>query len=95
MAILAVACMALGAIEATVSQRNNFNHFNNSSLANQMAYVEKYNNLASVAVYYGGGTKPTKDSHVSSDKSLLISMILTITALLPGFRFKSWIRTKI
>lgn len=68
MAILAVACMALGAIEATVSQRNNFNHFNNSSLANQMAYVEKYNSLASVAVYYGGGTKPTKDSHVSSDK---------------------------
>lgn len=42
LAILAIACMTLGAIEASVARINNANHFMNSSLANQMAYVEKY-----------------------------------------------------
>lgn len=46
MALLAIACMTLGGIEAAVARRNNANHFNNTSLANQMAYIEKYSNGA-------------------------------------------------
>lgn len=50
MAILAIACMTLGGIEASVARRNRFNHFANSSLANQMAYVEKYENAETVKI---------------------------------------------
>lgn len=61
MAILAIASMTLGAIEATVAKRNNFNHFTNSSLSNQMAYVEKYENLevVKIASTHTGTTPPS------------------------------------
>lgn len=59
LAILAIACMMLGAIEATVASRNNFNHFNNTSLANQMAYIEKYENVQTVKIAYTDPATPT------------------------------------
>lgn len=68
MAILAIACVTLGGIEASVARTNNRNHFMNTSLANQMSHIEQYEDLASVAIYYGGGNKPVKDSHVTGDK---------------------------
>lgn len=60
MAILAIACMTLGGIEASVARRNNVNHFNNTSLANQMAYIEKYSDSETVKItstYSGGSAK--------------------------------------
>lgn len=68
MAILAIAGTLMAEIYANVMSRNNYNHFMNSSLANQMAYIEKYTDTESVAIYYGGGTKPVADSHKTSDK---------------------------
>lgn len=61
MAILAIACMTLGGIEASIARSNRFNHFANSSLANQMAYVEKYENAETVKITstHSGTTPPT------------------------------------
>ena len=70
MAILAIAGTLMAEIYATVSSRNNFNHFMNSSLANQMAYIEKYTDSESVPIYFGGldsSKKPKKDSQITSD----------------------------
>lgn len=67
MAILAIAGTLMAEIYATVSSRNNFNHFMNSSLANQMAYIEKYTDSESVPIYFGGldsSKKPKKDSEI-------------------------------
>lgn len=62
MAILAIASTLMAGIYASVNKRNNFNHFNNTSLANQMAYIEKYEKAATLPIYYGGldSSKNTK-----------------------------------
>lgn len=61
MAILAIACMILGGIEANVARTNSYNHFMNSSLANQMAYIEKYENTDTVKIEstHSGTTPPS------------------------------------
>ncbi|MDE6132549.1 MAG: type II secretion system GspH family protein [Oscillospiraceae bacterium] len=53
MAILAIASTLMAEIYATVSQRNNFNHFTNSSLSNQMKYIEQYTKSKTLTVYFG------------------------------------------
>lgn len=71
MAILAIASTLMAEIYATVNTRNKFNHFNNTSLANQMAYIEKYENAATLPIYYGGldaSNKPKKDSEVTGTR---------------------------
>ena len=62
MAILAIACMTLGAIEAAVAQTNKENHFTNTSLSNQMAYVEKYtkSEARKITTAYSGTQPPHK-----------------------------------
>lgn len=70
MAILAIACMTLGAIEAAVARTNNANHFMNSSLANQMSYIEKYIDAETVHITNadgGGSVPPVADSSISSN----------------------------
>lgn len=61
MAILAVAGTLMAEIYAAVATRNNFNHFNNSSLANQMAYVEKYMDAETLTIpsAHTGTTPPS------------------------------------
>lgn len=68
MAILSIACMTLGAIEATVAKRNNANNFLNTSLSNQMQYIEQYTNSATLAIYYGNSdsTEPHVDPNLGS-----------------------------
>lgn len=53
MAILAIAGTLMAQIYATVAARNNFNHFTNSSLSNQMKYIEQYTNSKTLPVYFG------------------------------------------
>ncbi len=70
MAILAIAGTLMAELYATVSSRNKQNHFMNTSLANQMAYIEKYENAATLPIFYGGldGSKNTKkDSEITSN----------------------------
>ena len=61
MAILAIAGTLMAEIYAAVATRNNFNHFNNSSLTNQMAYIEKYTHSKTVTIEstHTGTTPPS------------------------------------
>lgn len=61
LAILAIACLILGGIEASVARTNTYNHFTNSSLSNQMAYIERYENADTVKIEnnYSGATPPS------------------------------------
>lgn len=61
LAILAIACLILGGIEASVARTNTYNHFTNSSLSNQMAYIERYENADTVKIEnnYSGTTPPS------------------------------------
>ncbi|MDE5741425.1 MAG: prepilin-type N-terminal cleavage/methylation domain-containing protein [Oscillospiraceae bacterium] len=71
MAILAIASALMASIYASVAKRNNFNHFANTSLSNQMAYIEKYENAATLPIFYGGldVTKKTiKDPEIASTR---------------------------
>lgn len=56
MAILAIAGTLMAEIYAAVAARNNFNHFNNSSLSNQMKYVEQYTHSKTLTVYFGNSS---------------------------------------
>ncbi|MCM1329094.1 MAG: prepilin-type N-terminal cleavage/methylation domain-containing protein [Ruminococcus sp.] len=60
MAILAIAGTLMASIYANVSTRNNYNNFNNTSLANQMKYVENYEkiNTAKIANTYSSASTP-------------------------------------
>ena len=68
MAILAIAGTLMAEIYAVVSQRNNSNQFMNTSLANQMKYIEQYIDAETVPIYYGNTTK-TSDSEASTGSS--------------------------
>lgn len=61
MAILAIAGTLMAGIYANVASRNNFNTFNNASLSNQMAYIEKYENANTVKITntHSGTTPPS------------------------------------
>lgn len=74
MAILAIACMTLGGIEAAVAQRNNANHFNNTSLANQMAYIEKYVNAETVEIKSTYTTKNTPPNGTNSGTTAYVKV---------------------
>lgn len=66
MAILAIASTLMASIYATVNRRNNFNHFNNTSLANQMAYIEKYEDTETVKIAYTTALSTTPPSGTNS-----------------------------
>lgn len=84
MAILAIACMTLGGIEAAVARRNNVNHFNNTSLANQMAYIEKYSDSETVKIIntYSGGSakKPPNGTNSGTTAYVKVTKIKQIPA---------------
>lgn len=64
MAILAIAGTLMAGIYANVASRNNFNTFNNASLSNQMAYIEKYENANTVKITNThSGTTPPKGTN--------------------------------
>ena len=54
--ILGIASLTMAQIYAAVSQRNKMNHLVNTSLSNQMAYVEKYTNSEAIEIKYNNGT---------------------------------------
>ncbi len=58
LAIIGIAGLTMAQIYANVAQRNLNNHLVNTSLANQMAYVEKYSksDLDTYALYYATET---------------------------------------
>lgn len=70
MAILAIASTLMASIYANVAKRNNANHFMNTSLANQMAYIEKYENTDTAKITNGidpdATTPPHSDSSISN-----------------------------
>lgn len=68
MAILAIASTLMAEIYAAVSQRNTFNHFMNTSLSNQMAYVEQYIDAKTVPIYYGN-TADTPDPQAATSST--------------------------
>ncbi|MBD5141290.1 MAG: prepilin-type N-terminal cleavage/methylation domain-containing protein [Ruminococcus sp.] len=61
MAILAIAGTLMAEIYATVSTRNNANNFMNTSLANQMKYIEQYEqtDTVKIASTHSGTTPPS------------------------------------
>ena len=65
MAILAIASPLMASIYANVSTRNNANNFMNTSLANQMTYIEEYMDAETVPIYYGATTN-TSDSEAAN-----------------------------
>lgn len=54
LAILGVASLTMAQIYATVSLRNKNNQMINTSLSNQMAYVETYTDSEAYPIYYNG-----------------------------------------
>lgn len=52
LAVLAVAALTMAQIYASVSHRNKTNHMINTSLANQMAYVEQYTDAETYPIYF-------------------------------------------
>lgn len=68
MAILAIAGTLMAGIYSNVASRNNFNTFNNASLSNQMAYIEKYEKADTVKITNThSGTNPPSGSNSGSN----------------------------
>lgn len=61
LAILAIACQILGGIAVHVGRTNTYNHFMNSSLSNQMAFIENYEktNTVKITNTHSGTTPPS------------------------------------
>lgn len=61
LAILAIACQILGGIAVHVGRTNTYNHFMNSSLSNQMAFIENYEKTDTVKITstHSGTTPPS------------------------------------
>lgn len=57
LAVLGIASLTMAQIYASVAQRNRNNHIVNTSISNQMAYVERYTNSQAVPIYYGSTTE--------------------------------------
>ena len=80
MAILAVGSLVMAQAYATISMRNKMNHLVNTSLSNQVAYVEKYekSNSEVVPIKYGGtitaGADPVHKSD-SSNKTTVLQIV--------------------
>lgn len=56
LAVLGIASLTMAQIYANVSLRNKNNHLVNTSLSNQMAYVEQYTGAEAVPIYFGSTT---------------------------------------
>lgn len=61
LAILGIASLTMAQIYAGVSKRNRNNQIMNTSLSNQMSYVERYTASEAVPIYYGS-TSNTPDT---------------------------------
>lgn len=66
LAILGIASLTMAQIYARVSAKNRDNHMINSSLSNQMAYVEEATGNEAVGVFYGGAED--YDDHIASEQ---------------------------
>lgn len=64
--ILAIASTLMAEIYAVVSKRNNANQFMNTSLSNQMKYIEQYIDAETVPIYYGHASNKTSDSEAAT-----------------------------
>lgn len=71
LAILAIASLTMAQIYASVSQRNRNNYLMNTSLSNQMAYVEKYTGSEAHPIYFitDSSGAPVADAQASKDAS--------------------------
>lgn len=71
LAILGIASLTMAQIYANVSMRNRNNHLVNTSLSNQMEYVEKATDTEAVPIYFGNAdtkkSKPDNDA-TSTDR---------------------------
>ncbi|MGN0601017.1 MAG: type II secretion system protein J [Oscillospiraceae bacterium] len=67
LAILGISSLIMAQIYASVCNVNRMNHQNNSSIANQMKYVEKKTNSEAVPVYSNGGNKEQKLSDTEKE----------------------------
>lgn len=56
LAVLGIASLTMAQIYASVAQRNRNNHILNTSISNQMSYVERYTDSQTVPIYYGSTT---------------------------------------
>lgn len=65
LAILGIASLTMAQIYANVSMRNRDNHLVNTSLSNQMEYVEKATDTEAVPIYFGNSD--TQKSHADGD----------------------------
>lgn len=68
LAILGIASLTMAQIYASVSFRNKNNHLINTSLSNQMAYIEKYEDAESRSYEFNGGTADTEKDATSTTK---------------------------
>lgn len=67
LAILGIASLTMAQIYAGVARRNRNNQLLNTSISNQMAYVEKYTGSEAVPIYYNeSGGVSQKDPNASS-----------------------------
>lgn len=77
--VLGIASLTMAQIYASVAQRNRMNHLVNTSLSNQMAYVEKYTNTEAVQIQYGAAsttpapTPPHKTSASQNDNFIKVT----------------------
>ena len=84
--VLGIASLTMAQIYASVSIRNKMNHLVNTSLTNQMSYVEKATNTEAVEVKYGNTntspapTPPHKTSKSQNDFYLKVVKNVTGTA---------------
>lgn len=75
MAILAIASTLMASIYANVASRNNFNHFNNTSLSNQMKYIEQYENAETVKIANTySGTNPPHPTETNSGTTAYVKI---------------------
>lgn len=65
LALLGVASLTMAQIYARVAANNRDNHLINTSLSNQMAYVEKYTESEAVPIYFGNAD--TSKSHADNE----------------------------
>lgn len=73
MAILAIAGTLMAGIYANVASRNNFNTFNNASLSNQMAYIEKYEKADTVKISNAhSGTNPPSGNNTGTNSYIKV-----------------------
>lgn len=70
LAILGIASLTMAQIYAGVSKRNRNNQIMNTSLSNQMSYVERYTASEAVPIYYGStsNTPDTEAKQASTTK---------------------------